>query len=128
MGANVEQRMGGRKDPASVRAMRLASRLAWFVVAVPLLVCACVGTTSVVRSRFAVAQDCPEDQVVVDQEGATQYRARGCEKETAYVCSATAAMKGGVECVEEGLPNPPAYREPDRPVMPPPDPRILPSR
>ena len=65
--------------------------------------------------------------MVVDQEGATQYRARGCAKETAYVCSSMAVMKGGVECVEEGLPNPRGYREPDRPVVPPPDPRI-PSR
>jgi hypothetical protein len=85
---------------------------------------ACVSTTSVVRSRFAVEQGCPESQVDVDAEGGTQYRARGCDKETIYVCGAVAGFKGGVQCVQEGLPNPPGYRERERPVMPPPDPRI----
>ncbi len=101
-------------------------RLSW--IAIALLPCACVSTSSVVRSRFAADQGCPEDQVVVDEEGGTEYRARGCEKQTTYVCGAVAAFKGGVQCVEEGLPNPPRYRERDRPVLPPPDARIPPSQ
>jgi hypothetical protein len=88
---------------------------------------ACVSTTSVVRSRFATEQGCPEDQVAVDEEGGTQYRARGCGKETTYVCGAVAGFKGGVQCVQEGLASPPGVREPDRPVLPPPDPRVQPS-
>jgi hypothetical protein len=90
------------------------------------MLCHCVSTTSVVRSRFAVEQNCPENQVAVDEAGGTRYRARGCDKETAYVCGAPTALKGGVQCVEEGLPNPPSYRETDRPVLPPPDPRVPP--
>jgi hypothetical protein len=97
-------------------------RLSWIGTA--LLLCDCVSTTSVVRSRFSVEQNCAENQVVVDEAGGTKYRARGCDKETVYVCSAPAAAKGGVQCVEEGLPNPPSYRERDRPVLPPPDPRV----
>jgi hypothetical protein len=89
-----------------------------------LLLASCVSTTSVVRSRFAVERGCSEDQVVVDEEGGAQYRARGCEKEATYVCSAVAGFRGGVQCVEEGLPNPPGYHERDRPVLPPPDPKV----
>ena len=99
------------------------ARFSWMTVA--LLLASCVSTASAVRSRFATENNCPEDQVVVDP-GATQYRDRGCEKETTYVCSATAAFNGGVQCIEEGLPSPPGYRDRDHPVQPPPDPRILP--
>ena len=88
---------------------------------------ACVSTTSVVRDRFATEQSCPEDQVMVDQPGAEQYRARGCDKETRYVCGSAAAFKGGVQCVQEGLSGPPGYREPERPVLPPPDAKIQPA-
>jgi hypothetical protein len=84
----------------------------------------CVSTTSVVRSRFAREQGCPEGQVSVDEAGGTQYRARGCDKETTYVCSGVGGFRNGVQCVEQWLPNPPGYREKDRPVLPPPDPRI----
>ena len=98
-------------------------RLPWIIIAT--LLCACVSTTSVVRSRFAEEQGCPEDQVVVDEGGGTHYRARGCEKETTYVCGSTAAFnRGGIQCVQEGLPNPPGYREREHPVQPMPDPRI----
>jgi hypothetical protein len=100
------------------------NRFAWISIVLPLG--ACVSTTSVVRSRFAVEQNCPEEQVRVDDWDATKYRARGCQKETTYVCSAVAGFKGGVQCVEEGLPSPPGYRAPDRLLLPPPDPRILP--
>jgi hypothetical protein len=100
------------------------NRLAWISIVLPLG--ACVSTTSVVRSRFAVEQDCPEDQVLVDAWGGTKYRAHGCEKETTYVCGAVADFKGGVQCVEEGLPSPHGYREPDRSTLLPPDLRILP--
>jgi hypothetical protein len=101
--------------------------VSWMGIA-PLL-CACVSTQSVVRSRFAEEQGCPEAQVAVDEEGGTQYRARGCDKETTYVCGAVAtAFKGGVQCVQEGLSNPPGYREPDRPILPPPDPKIPPPQ
>ena len=58
--------------------------------------------------------------------GGTRYRAHGCAKETTYVCGAVAAFKGGVQCVEEGLPSPSGYRDPDRSSLPPPDPRMLP--
>jgi hypothetical protein len=85
---------------------------------------ACVSTTSTVRSRFATERGCPGDQVTVTAEGGTQYRARGCDKETVYVCGSVASFKGGAQCVEQGLPNPPGYREPEHPVLPPPDPRI----
>jgi hypothetical protein len=91
-----------------------------------MLLCSCTSTTSVVRSRFATEQGCPEEHVVVDEPGGSLYRARGCEKETTYACSSVAAFKGGVQCVEEGLPNPPGYREPDRQPLPPPDPRVPP--
>ncbi len=102
-------------------------RLFWMGIA-PLL-CACVSTTSVVRTRFANEQSCPEEQVFVDDEDATHYRARGCDKEASYVCSAAAAAsRGNIQCVEQGVASPPSYREPDRPVLPPPDPRVLPSR
>jgi hypothetical protein len=97
-------------------------RLSWIVVAP--LVCACVSTHSVIRARFAKEQSCPEDLVAVDEEGGTQYRARGCDKETTYVCGSVAAFKGGVQCVQQDLPNPPGYREPDRSVLPPPDPKM----
>jgi hypothetical protein len=98
-------------------------RLSWVLVA-PLL-CACVTTTSVVRSRFAEEQGCPEDQVAVVEGGGTRYRARGCEKETTYVCGSTAAFnRGGIQWVQEGLPDPPGYREHDRPSPLGPDPRI----
>ncbi len=90
-----------------------------------LLLEACVSTTSVVKSRFAAEQGCTEDRVVVDEEGSAQYRATGCDKEATYVCTNTgAAFKGGTQCVQEGAPSPPGYRERDRPTVPPPDPRI----
>jgi hypothetical protein len=89
-----------------------------------LLLASCVSTTSVVRSRFARDQGCPEDQVTVDEASATEYRARGCEKETTFVCSAPSAFRGGVQCVEQGLPAPPGYREAEHPVMAAPDPRV----
>ena len=98
------------------------NRASW--IGVSLLLSSCVSTTSVIRTRFSNEQTCPEDRVLVDEEGPTRYRARGCEKEAAYVCSSAAAFKGGVQCVQEGLPNPPAYREPEHPAQPPPDPRI----
>lgn len=110
--------IAGRSDCTALGA-RLPS------LAIALLLGACVSTTSVVRSRFATEQDCPEDQVTVDEEGGTQYRARGCNKETTYVCgSVAAAFKGGIQCVQEGLASPPGAREPERPVLPPPDPKI----
>ena len=112
--------MAGRSDSGTLGA-RLPS------LGIALLLGACVSTTSVVRSRFATEQDCPEDQVTVDEEGGTQYRARGCSKETTYVCGSVAGFKGGVQCVQEGLASPPGVREPDRPVLPPPDPRVQPS-
>jgi hypothetical protein len=114
---------GGRRGEPVIDSREMSRR--WWVCAVPLL-CACVSTTSVVRSRFAVEQGCPEDRVVVDEQGGTLYRARGCEKETIYACGAVAAFRGGAQCVQEGLPNPPGYREPDRAVLPPPDPRLPP--
>jgi len=77
-------------------------RLSWMCIA--LLLCACVSTTSVIRSRFAAEQNCREDQVVVDEEGGTQYRARGCEKETTYVCGAAAAFRGGFSASRKGSP------------------------
>src|SRR5882672_10980244 len=77
-------------------------RFPWILVA-PLL-CACVSTTSVVRSRFAEEQGCPEDQVAVDEAGGTQYRARGCEKETTYVCGAAAAFRGWFSASRKGSP------------------------
>jgi hypothetical protein len=88
------------------------------------LLTSCVSTTSVVRTRFAKEQSCPEDDVTIDLEGGPLYRARGCDKETTYVCGSVAGFKGGVQCVEEGLPSPSAQRDPDRPVLPSPDPRI----
>jgi hypothetical protein len=97
----------------------------WFsALAALAALAACVSTASVIRSRFATEQKCPEDEVAVDESGGTQYRARGCDKETTYVCGAVAAFKGGVQCVQQGLPSPPGYREHDHPVLPPPDPRI----
>ena len=98
-------------------------RLTWIGIAV--MLCSCVSTASVVRSRFAKEQGCPEDQVVVDERGGTQYSAHGCEKETTYVCGSSAAFnRGGIQCAQEGLPSPPGYREPEHPVQAPPDPRI----
>ena len=102
--------------PLAVRHLSLAGTA--------LLLASCVSTTSVVRSRFAKEQGCPESQVIVDETSATEYRARGCEKETAFVCTAASAFRGGVECVEQGLPAPPGYREANHPVLPPPDPNI----
>jgi hypothetical protein len=96
----------------------------FFLAATALLLASCVSTTSVVRSRFAKEQGCPENQVVVDEARGSLYRARGCDAETTYACSGVAGIRGGVECVQEWLPNPPAYREPARPVLLPPDPRI----
>jgi hypothetical protein len=107
------------------RSRALGARLPSLGIA--LLLGACVSTTSVVRSRFATEQGCPEDQVTVDEEGGTQYRARGCNKETTYVCGSVAGLQGGVQCVQEGLASPPGVREPDRPALPPPDPRVQPS-
>jgi hypothetical protein len=101
-------------------------RVGWIGAAA--LLCSCVTTTDVVRSRFAKEQSCPEDQVRVDEAGGAQYRARGCDKETIYVCDHVAAFKGGVECVQQGLPNPPAYRERAPPVLPPPDPGLPPPK
>ena len=80
------------------------------------------------RSQFATHQSCPEDRVTVDEESATRYRAHGCEKEATYVCSAQAAFKGAIQCVQEDLPGPPGYRETEHPVLPPPDPRVLPPQ
>jgi hypothetical protein len=79
-----------------------------------------------VQSRFAAEQNCPEDQVTVDQIGGEQYLAHGCDKETTYVCGAVAAFRGGVQCVQQGLAGPPGSREGERPALPPPDPRIPP--
>jgi len=99
-------------------------RIDWMV---SVTLSACVSTTSVVRSRFSVEQHCPEDVVTVSDQG-LQYTARGCNAETTYVCSAAAAARGGVQCVEEGIPSAPAYRDREHPVLPPPDPRVLPSQ
>ena len=109
-------------------AMRLFStrRALLLVVGAPL--CGCVSTTGVVRNRFATEQRCPSSEVTVDQESGTRYRARGCEKETLYVCTAPATIRGGDGCVEEGLPSPGWYREPEHPAMAPPDPRLQPPQ
>jgi hypothetical protein len=88
------------------------------------LLTSCVSTTSVVRTRFAKEQSCPEEEVTITLEGGSLYRARGCDKETTYACGSVAGFQGGVQCVEEGFPSPRAPRDPDRPVMPPPDPGI----
>ena len=96
--------------------------------ALALILCSCTSTTSVVRTRFAAEQDCPEDRIAVDEQGGTLYRARGCDKEATYACSSVAAFKGGLQCVQEGSPSPPGYREPDRPPLPPPDPKIAPPQ
>ncbi|HTB78705.1 MAG TPA: hypothetical protein VK762_35930 [Polyangiaceae bacterium] len=93
-----------------------------------LVLCSCTSTTSVVRSRFAAEQGCPEDGVVVDAEGGTLYRARGCDREATYACGSVAAFKGGVQCVQEGVASPSGYREPDRPPLPPPDAKIPPPQ
>jgi hypothetical protein len=85
------------------------------------LLCECVSTKTVVRTRFAAEARCPDDAVTVE-EGATQYRARGCGRETTYVCGSTAGFRGGVQCAQEGLQPPPGYREPERPL----DPRVVP--
>jgi hypothetical protein len=77
-----------------------------------------------VRSRFATEQRCPENEVTVAEWSGTRYLARGCEKETTYVCGAVVNFKGAVQCMEAGLPNPPGYRERERPVLPTPDPRM----
>jgi hypothetical protein len=77
-------------------------RLSWMGIT-PLL-CACVSTQSVVRSRFAEERRCPEDQVVVDEEGGTQYWARGCDKEATYVCGAVAAFRAGFSASRKGFP------------------------
>ncbi len=100
-------------------------RLEWFgAAALGSLLSSCLSTTDVVRSRFATEQSCPKDQVRVDEEGGTQYRARGCDKEAVYVCDKVAAFKGGVECVQEGLRNPPGYEEREKPPSPTPDPAV----
>ena len=92
-----------------------------------LVLCSCTSTTSAVRTRFATEQGCPEDRVVVDEEGGYLYRARGCDKETTYVCGSVAGFKTGAQCAEEGLPSTGGDRERDRPPLPPPDPRIPPA-
>jgi hypothetical protein len=99
-------------------------RLVW--VGAALLLCACSTTNSYVRKRFATEQSCPESDVKVDDEGGALYRARGCDKETTYACGSTAGFKGGIQCEQQGLPRPPGYHEPEHPVFPPPDPRIVP--
>jgi hypothetical protein len=97
-------------------------RFSW--IATALLLSGCTSTTSAVRTRFAAEQGCPEDRVTVDEEGGALYRARGCDKEATYACSGVGGFKGGVQCAQEGLANPPGYREPDRPTLPPPDPKL----
>jgi hypothetical protein len=97
----------------------------WAVV-LTILLGGCVSTKTVVQNRFSTERGCLKDRVRVDDPEGTLYRVRGCDEETTYVCGAVAALKGGVECVERGLPNPPAYQERARPVMPPPDPNIPP--
>ncbi len=98
-------------------------RLAWISVALFGLA-SCVTTTSVVRSRFAKEQSCPVDRVTVDGPFAQRYRAHGCDREATYVCTSTGGFKGGGECVEEGLPNPPGYRDREHPNIAPPDPNV----
>jgi hypothetical protein len=83
-----------------------------------------VSTTSFVQGRFAKEQSCPKDQVTVDEPLYQRYRAHGCGKETTYVCNSTGGFRGGIDCVEEGLQNPPAYRDREHPNIAPPDPNI----
>jgi hypothetical protein len=96
-----------------------------WLLAIAILLGGCVSTTSVVQERFAKEHGCPKESVVVGELEGTRYGVRGCDKEAICVCSNTlGAFKGGVQCVEQGLPTP-AYRERDNPAPPGPDPGIL---
>jgi hypothetical protein len=101
--------------------MAVAQRSAWYAVA--LLLPGCVTAESVVRTKFARDQHCTVDAVIVEPYGGTQYLARGCDRETRYACGTPAGLRG-LDCMEEGIGNPPGYHEPEHPVNPPPDPRM----
>jgi hypothetical protein len=65
---------------------------------------ACSTTSSRLKARFATEQGCPVDQVGVEDEGGTVYRASGCGKDTEYVCEAFAGMGDSSQrCAERGL-------------------------
>ncbi len=64
----------------------------------------CSTTSSRLKARFATEQGCPVDQVGVEDEGGTVYRASGCGKDTEYVCESFAGMGDSSQrCVERGL-------------------------
>ena len=101
--------------------MRLA------LLSMALVLGGCVTTRSVVRDRFAKEHGCPEEKVTVDEPAGARYGVRGCDEEATYVCTNTLiAFKGGAQCIEQGLPNPPDYRARESQALPPPDPRIPP--
>ncbi len=84
-----------------------------------------MSTKSVVQDRFAKEHGCPAQNVTVEEPAGARYGVHGCDTEATYVCSHTlAAFRGGVQCVEQGLPSPPGSSEGNKAVPPPLDPRI----
>ncbi len=85
----------------------------------------CHSTVSSLKSRFATEEACPEAEVNVTSIGATQYQASGCERSVVYVCSHGSMSKTDVRsCAVEDARLPRSPPDKERPVLPPPDPRV----
>ena len=89
------------------------------------LLVGCHSTVSSLKSRFATEEACPESDVTVTNVGATQYHASGCRQSVVYVCEHASMSKTDVRrCAIEDARSPRSPQEKERPVLPPPDPRV----
>lgn len=90
-----------------------------------LVATSCVSTATIVRKRFSTEYGCPASRVDVSSDSATRYHASGCDEAAVYVCGTFTSMnRTSRDCVEESVLRSPAPAERDRPVLPPPDPRV----
>jgi len=94
-------------------------------IALACLAVGCNSTLSSLKSRFATENACPEGDVYVSTSGGTQYQASGCKQSTTYVCAHASMSKTDVRgCAVEDARLPRSPPEKERPVLPPPDPRV----
>jgi hypothetical protein len=95
------------------------------VVVLACLAAGCHSTVSSLKSRFATEEACPAAEVNVTNVGATQYQASGCQRSVVYVCAHASMSKTDVRsCAVEDARLGRRPPEKERPVLPPPDPRV----
>jgi hypothetical protein len=103
----------------------LSPRRTSLVIALACVTFGCHTTVSSLKSRFATEQACPESEVNVTPSGGTQYHASGCKQSLVYVCAHASMSKTDVRgCAVDDARPPRSPPDKERPVLPPPDPRV----